>query len=393
MNSSQVDINNNSKKLKDERDWIKKENIFTSSFIVQDGPCCCFITLHQPNIRNLIDTDVINDLRPPLAYIIVAKYDRKNNTYSFISSEMVNWEKLIIQQTIEKGEYHIFAKTYWNYNQPYNLVVSTYSDNIEEINPLHLDQIPEDWLSQILTDMGRRTANKEYPFPDEPSSYTSNLMFDNNNFTGFCLFYYQNSSRHGTMCINLKFKTLRGLKIMNLEYLLMLEGSEYIENSEKSNSENFGSCNLVFKIPPLSSIGVIMKVINLPWNCTVDWYHDIWFDFPVEIMINRMRKNENTEKIELEKNLLYLNEMEHKRGVIITIENFNSVDYNFLFDINVLKNLYISDTEDIIKSDNDRRLEFTIKSKDIKILNFKIIKSPKEIPYKLRYVYKFYLNK
>ena len=110
---------------------------------------------------------------------------------------MVNWEKLIIQQTLEKGEYHIFAKTYWNNTNPYNITVSLYSDYVSELNPLQLKSIPVDWLSQILSDMGRRSPNREYFCKEEPSSFATYLIFDNNNFSGFCLFYYENSSKDG----------------------------------------------------------------------------------------------------------------------------------------------------------------------------------------------------
>jgi hypothetical protein len=341
-------------------------------------------------VRILPETDLLCDLRPPLSYIIIAKVD-ENRTYSFISSEMVNWEKLIIEQTLEKGEYHVFAKTYWNYSQPYNLVVSTYSDCIHELDPLNKNSIPEDWLSQILSDMGRRSPNREYPSRDEPSSYATHLMFDNNNFSGFSLFYYENASQEGTMCINLNFKTLRGFKIMNLEYLLKLSGSEHTSNSCKITDEDFGAANLVFKIPGGTSVVVILQITDLPWLCKVDWYHDIWFEYPVEVMISKMRGSETTDKIQLDKAGLFLYEMEHERGVIIFIENLCSADFKINFEINTLKNLTVSVPEEVIMSNNDRKLEFVTGSKGITILNFSIIKSPKEVPYKLRYVYSFAL--
>lgn len=343
-------------------------------------------------MRCLPETDLLCDLRPPLAFIIIAKLDETNN-YSFVSSEMVNWEKLTIEQTLEKGEYHVFAKTYWSYAHPYNLVVSTYSDTIMELNPLQLSRIPADWLSQVLSDMGRRSPNREYTCRDEPSSNASHLMFDNNNFSGFCLFYYENGSREGNMCINLNFKTLRGFKILNLEHLLRLPGSEHMSDSGKFSDEDFGATNLVFKIPGGTSVVVILQITDLPWLCSVDWYHDIWFEYPVEVMISKMRRSENTEKIELDKAGLYLYEMEHERGVIILMENLSSADYRINFEINTLKNLSVSVPEEVIMSNNDRRLEFLTCSKGITILNFSIIKSPKEVPYKLRYVYSFALDK
>lgn len=378
--------------INDERDWIKSQNIFTCYFSIGDIPSRCYITLHQPSMRSLSENELLCDFRPPLAYLIIAKYDENTNSYIFVSSEMVNWEKLTIEQTLEKGEYHIFAKSYWNFSQPFNLIISTYSDSISELNILPLSRIPGDWLSLILSDMGRRSPNREYPCRDEPNSFASNLMFDNNNFSGFCLFYYENCSKDGTMNINLNFKTLKGFKIMNLEHLLKLQGSEYTSNSGKFSDEE-GASNLVFKIPSQTSIVVILQIVDLPWLCSIDWYDDIWFDYPVEVMINKMRNSEKTDKIILDKSGLNLYEMEHERGVIILIENLCNVDYKINFEINTLKNLSISVPEDVYKSEDEKSLEFITKSKGITILNFSIIKSPKEVPYKLRYIYKFSLYK
>lgn len=379
--------------LTDEREWIKSEEIFTCSFSIGDVSSRCYITLHQPQMRNIPESDLLYDLRPPLAFILIAKLDLETNCYSFVSSEMVNWEKLTIEQTLEKGEYHVFTKTYWNYAQPYNIVVSTYSDSIYELNPLNISAIPADWLSQILSDMGRRSPNREFSCREEPTSYATHLMFDNNNFSGFCLFYYENASREGTMCINLNFKTLRGFKIMNLEHLLKLPGSEYTSDSGKFSDDDYGAANLVFKIPCGTSVVVILQITDLPWLCSIDWYHDIWFEYPVEVMISKMRRSDTTDKIQLDKSGLYLYEMEHNRGVIVLFENLSNFDYKINFDINTLKNLTVSVPDEVVKSNNDKKLEFVTERKGITILNFGIIKSPKEFPYKLRYVYSFALNK
>lgn len=338
-------------------------------------------------MRNLPEADLLYDMRPPLAFIIITKLE--SNKYIFLSSEMVNWDKLTIEQTLEKGEYHIFAKSYWNFQQNYNLVISTYSDSIQEIFPLNRNKIPEDWLSQILTDMGRRSPNREYPCKDEPSSFASNLMFDNNNFSGFCLFYYENTSREGEMCINLNFKTFRGFKILNLEHLLKLSGGEFIENTRKIQDDEYGCSNLVFKIPSGTSVVVILQIIDLPWLCSIDWYHDIWFEYSVEVMINKLRKSDSTDKIELDKSGLYLYEMEHERGIIILLENLSNFDKNFIFEITTIKNLTMKVPEEVRMSEDEKKLEFITRSKGITILNFNIVKSPKEIPYKLRYIYKF----
>ena len=154
-------------------------------------------------MRNIPDLEIIYDLRSPLAFILIAKYEE--GKYSYVSSEMINWEKLTIEQTFEKGIYHLFAKSYWSLKVDYNLVVSSYSDYINDIADLKIKNIPFDWLSQILSDMGRRTGNRQYPCRNEPSSFTSNILFKNNNFSGFCVFYYENTSKDGLMCINLSF--------------------------------------------------------------------------------------------------------------------------------------------------------------------------------------------
>jgi len=206
------------------------------------------------------------------------------------------------------------------------------------------------------------------------------------------LFYYENSSKDGNLCVNLNFKELRGLKIINLEHLLILPGSEYSSNTGKISDENFDEASLVFKIPKGSSVIVIIQVTDVPWQCNLEWNHDMWFEYPVEVMINKMRTSENTDKIELDKAGLYLFEMEHERGVIILFENLTSDDYMINFEINTLKNLSLHDSEEFSRSNDQRKLKFVTSSKGITILNFGIIKSPKEYPYKLRYVYNFAVN-
>lgn len=375
--------------INDERNWIKSLDIFACSFSIGDIPSHCYITLHQPSILSFTDFDGLSDYRPPLAFFIISKF--QDGQYTFIGSEMVNWEKLTIEVTLEKGEYHVFGKSYWNNKQPYNLVISSYSDSILDLNPLDLNLIPQDWLSQILSNMGIRSPNREYPCYDEPTSFSSNLMFDNNNFSGFCLYYYENASKEGLMSINLNFKKLHGFKILNLEHLLKLQGSEYSGNLGENN-EDIVSANIVFKIPPGTSVVVILQVIELPWLCSLDWYHDIWFEYSVEVMINKMRKADTTDKILLDRNGLYLYEMEHERGIIILIENLTNSDYSFDFEITTLKNLVLNfNSDDIKRSNNEKNLEFITQSKGITILNFSIIKSPKEFPFKIRYIYKFWI--
>ena len=107
-------------------------------------------------IKDLPESEKTIILQLPLAFIIIAKYE--NGNYSFIASEMVNWEKLIIEVKLEKGIYHIFAKSYWNSKTNYDLVISSYSDCINQIENLKYEDIPRDWLTNILSNMGRRTG-------------------------------------------------------------------------------------------------------------------------------------------------------------------------------------------------------------------------------------------
>lgn len=376
----------------DERNWIKTENIFTSTFEVLeviDSPSVSYITLHQPLISDIPQYDKTFDTTSPLAFIIIAKYE--NGKYFFVSSEMVNWEKLTIAHTFEKGVYHIFAKSYWNFVIDYNLVISSYSDNINEIKELKYEEIPGHWLSQILSNMGQRTGNRQYPCTNEADSFTSNIMFDNNNFSGFFVFYYENASKEGTMNINLYFKNLKGFKIMNLKQLLGIQGSEFTEKNKENNNkifdEDFGSCNLLIKISKLSSVVVILQITDLPWLSSIDWYHDIWFEYPVEIMINRVRKENNSDRIEMDPLGLYLYEIEHERGIIVLIENMSSKDFFVKFDITYLKNLELKSSEEFKLFNEGKSLEFIVKAKGINILHFGIIKSLKENNHKLRYIY------
>lgn len=348
-------------------------------------PSVSYISLHQPSMRNLTEKEANFDLRSPLAFLLIAKWE--DERYSFVCSEMINWEKLTIEQTFEKGVYHIFAKSYWRYKTDYNLVISSYSDYINDIVDLKIEEIPSDWLTQILSDMGRRTNNRIFPSRDEPSSFASNIMFDNNNFSGFCFFYYENTSKDGEMCINLSFKNLKGFKIINLPQILSLPGSDFKNVSGRITDDDYGNCNLVVKIPRLSSMIVILQVINLPWVCSIDWYQDIWYEYSVEVMIAKMRRKENTDVIDLDPKGLKLYEMEHDRGIIILFENLASFGFKIYFDVTAIKNLELRENEDVLVN-NKNNLEFVVKAKGMTILNYGIIRSVREYPYKLRYIYR-----
>lgn len=300
---------------------------------------------------------------------------------------MINWEKLTIEQTFDSGIYHVFAKSYWKTDVEYNLVISSYSDYINDIVDLRLDEIPCDWLSLILSDMGKKIDNRLYPSRDEPDSYASNVMFDNNNFSGFCFFYYENCSKDGEMCVNIAFKNLKGFKILNLKQLLSLKGSELKDINGKISDNDYSNSNLVIRIPRLSTIVVILQVVNLPWICSLDWYQDIWFEYSVETMISKMQIKEYSDSIEMDSRGLKLSEMEHNRGVIIFIENLFSYDFKVVFDITLIKNLVLKDNEEVFASEDGKKLEFIVKRKGMIILNYAIIRSVKEYPMKLRYIY------
>jgi hypothetical protein len=317
---------------------------------------------------------------------MIARYE--DDRYTFICSEMINWEKLTIEQTFERGVYHIFCKSYWKFPLNYSLVISSYSDYINDIVDLKLEEIPSDWLTQILCDMGSRSDNRIYPSRDEPGSYATNIMFDNNNFSGFCFYYYENSSKDGEMCINLSFKNLKGFRILNLSQILSLKGSEFKTLDGRITDQEYTDCNLVIRIPSRSSIIVILQVVMLPWLCSINWYQDIWFEYSVEVMIRKIRRKENTDIVELHPEGLKLYEMDHDRGIIILIENLAFSNFKISFEVTSIKNLELKENEDILITDaNKRNFEFQVKSKGMIILNFGTLRSVREFPFKLRYIY------
>ena len=83
----------------DERLWLHMENIFTCSFEIKENPSVSYITLHQPMMKDIPDSEKTYDMRSPMAYILIAKYE--DGKYIFAASEFVNWEKLIIEEKFE----------------------------------------------------------------------------------------------------------------------------------------------------------------------------------------------------------------------------------------------------------------------------------------------------
>jgi hypothetical protein len=132
------------------------------------------------------------------------------------------------------------------------------------------------------------------------------------------------------MYINLNLKKLIGFRIINTTQLMQLPGTQLLANKndkfrEKGNNSNVYS--LSFKIQSGNNLLLILQIIELPWLCELDWYHDIWFEYSVYALVERFWESSINNKILLDSQGLYLHAIEHERGDIIICENSR----NFVF--------------------------------------------------------------
>jgi calpain-15 len=342
----------NSSKFKITR--LGEMNDFATAFIQISKRTKCTFCLHQPQKR--FYENLGSNYKMPIGSLIIMKYNiiGKKDTYRHIGSEFINWEKIYIEVTLSPGEYHIFAKSNWQYNitKPLELVISTYAEIPIEIYKLPNDSIPENWLEQVLLNFVKTSSNKDYFHKNEISSYSAVTINDNRNNTGYEMFYYENDSDCGTLNILLKFKKMEGIRLVN----------------NKGTNDN----EAALTIPPKSGNTIIIEYTNLPWNCKINWTHKRWFDYPPEILEKRHLKSLDTFKEKLD-NDLYLYTIKHEGGYLIITNSISQCKYSVNHKFRDFTNFIFDD--DII--DLETGIDYIIHPRSKKYINIKYVDKSK----------------
>ena len=295
---------------KDEKEYSLKINNFVTCFIEVTKKTRCYISLYQPPKRYCHD---LPDFNIPQGMLIIASWI--NGTYKYVNSEYVNYERLVIEQVLEPGEYHIFAKCYWKYpNKKYKLVVSTYSEHPLQIYDLKKPEIPQNWYKSILYDMVLSNGRKKNLGDKVTMSYL--LLEKGRNTTGFIIFHIDNKSVYKANVL-LIFSEWKGLRV--------------IEGKLTNNT-------ILVEIPSKNSKAVILQCIDFPYNIGLEWDYDIYFDYSEDQVVRKFIDSEKTEKKMLDENLGFY-KITYDGGVVILLDNLSGNKYTGQFTLTSLQNV------------------------------------------------------
>lgn len=316
------DLNNLNKQI--DKYLLDIDQLLLACIDIPEGRTKCYITLHQPQLRYY--SEKIKDFKVPLAFIIIAKFNPEKKSYKFINSEFINWEKLVLECDLVEGEYHIFAKSYWNYSDAYELVLSTYAEVPCILYKLIKDEIPCDWLEKIMIYIVRKNPKKEIMKTEAVNLLSSNVIFNNNNYCGFSIFYYENSSERANMVINLKFMDIIGFECLNF------------------NLHDIKKLKLI--VGCKKSAYLIFRIFLLPWICKLNYVQEIWFEQPYEFIVSRYYEIGLKNQILVQEGIR-IDCIPHERGYLLVTENQTDNKYNAFFTFENLNNYEIEDHSEV----------------------------------------------
>ena len=141
--------------------------------------------LKQPRFYSKVE-----DYQVQAARVILAKFSPETKEYSFISGEFGTNEVLYTETTfkLSPGEYHIFVNQHWPYNTPIRYTISTYSRIEIDILELSKEEVPSNYLEQILVDYLDKNVKRK-----TLSKFTKIQVSDNDNHLGFYMFLITNT--------------------------------------------------------------------------------------------------------------------------------------------------------------------------------------------------------
>ena len=87
-----------------------------------------------------------------MARVILAKFDPLTRAYTFVGTDSSKNEKLYIESTLDAGEYHVFSKVSWPYEEKCSVVISLYAPVRLELQGLKANEILDNYLGETLED-------------------------------------------------------------------------------------------------------------------------------------------------------------------------------------------------------------------------------------------------
>lgn len=186
--------------------------------------------------------------------LILTRFNQKTNKYTYIHSTSIPEEKAFIQIKLNKlspGEYHVFSHTLINKSESdydsdlYRLNLSAYSPLTIKFLETKYQDIPEDFLFQILKDYVNKQGQKLSLLNNKSYGYIRNFIIGNiseNELTAFTGIDNFKNFNNKTRIINRTHRNIKS-ETINLDFeendkdTLNQVELDFIEKYSKSNLE------------------------------------------------------------------------------------------------------------------------------------------------------------
>jgi hypothetical protein len=232
-------------------------------------------------------------------------------------------------KNLEPGEYHIFLNIYWPYSAKNTYTLSTYSSVDLNIQELDKEDVPLDYLEQILIDY----LNKNVP--KEPLSADTTLQVSSkDNNLGFYMALITNES-------NNQYKFSTGVKYSKVIFL-----QNDLVTKRSKNAKDEIDDTIVGVLPRGGHKLLVWKLLKEPWECKIELCDKKLFAFEEEVV-----KKDEIEEINeafpgLNKKCLnddiFYTEIENGDDIIVVFKNIGRYTYKFEIEFTVLENLTIN---------------------------------------------------
>lgn len=208
------------------------------------------IALHQKQQRFY---SKVKFYKLQLARIIVAKLNQ-NGEFEYVHSHASSDEILHVElKNLPKEEYYVFTNVNWPYDSLSKYTISTYSSNPVEIEEINRDDIPVDYLTQILSSYLNKKCKKTQL--NDSMNFQSSL---NDNNLGFYMVQFNNTSNNVTK-INFQ-ATNTHLHFLNIDNL---------NNSVKLGNNRISE-EVEFNVKERSSKMVVWKLLQPYWTAKLE---------------------------------------------------------------------------------------------------------------------------
>jgi len=297
-----------------------RDQFICTKFNIKE-PTDAVITLHQKQQRFYRK---VPNYKAVYGSLILAKFDKeKFPCYEYYNSSCSNDEKIHFElENLPTGEYHIFANINWTYESRCNFTISCYSEKEVKFEKLLNEEIPNNYLLQILNSFMEKNVKKD--FPSEKVGVQMSLL---NNNTGFFITKFSNYYTDQFLKINLNVSKNEKVYIckLNLDGLVTLDQKE--ENGiTKSSYEILVGKNsnqiIIWRL--LDHPGRVDFRIN---NCSFSTSYEIPKNFLHEkdqVMKYIAEHLDHTNGQKLEENLI-LKELEYFDSIVFVVVNNNKI--------------------------------------------------------------------